>query len=69
MKLTVENIVLTMVNVNSKTKIIVQELNGTAHEFEGYKDVLSSFDEVLQKEVLRIFVGSDNTIEFTVNDI
>lgn len=67
MKLTVENIVLAMENVNSETKISVYELNGTLHEFIGYKDLMESFDEIISQEVVTFNFKSDNSIQFTVN--
>lgn len=67
MKLTVENIVLAMENVNSETKISVYELNGALHEFVGYKDLIQSFDEIISQEVVTFNFKSDNSIQFTVN--
>lgn len=68
MKMTVENIALAMENVNSNTTIIVYELDGTRHDFYGYKDLMESGDLVVTQEVVNFRLEKGNRLVLSVNN-
>lgn len=67
MKMTVENIVLVMENVNSRTHIVVYELDGTKYDFYGYEDLIDSNDSILTREVASFLFEDGNRLIIEVS--